>query len=348
MKNRPVKIQESLISPAKREAFEAALVLLERAADRRAAIRAAAPAEFQFQATVPLIRPEALLALKNGLEAQAKVSHIRVHPSWRKALIARQPAGVVASLGSESSKNKGILTSIAHDSAHVLTFERLVGDSDPVNDDPAVVRLFKGEDRRAWLERIVWAGRLKRALANSQEQSPLKAFFNDLPETWPSLASGTLARFFGGMPKRVRSDGHLGLTTIGSLAGRIEPRRRQWILQHFPMDLGPLLATWLRIGKPPWPDEQIAVEEWIAGQALLLAEGLTEPAADEVIESPNAAQIKSDTAPPPLTSHEEPQDSVELVELIAGDSALFDLDLPDFDEQDSGEDSSFRLGDLNL
>lgn len=341
---KPASAPDSLNSPAKRLAFEAALTLLEKTPERREAIRASAPREFHTPAVVSFSRPEALLALKNGLEAQAFASDRRVHKSWQKALLSRQPASVVALLGGQSAAKKGLLAEIATDAACSLTFERLVGDLEPVSDDPSVVRFFQGESRPVWLRRVVWAGRLKRALANTHEQSPLKSFFIGLPETWPGLAAVTLARFASGMPKRARSDGHFGLTTVGSLAGLVDLRRRQWLLQHFSMELGPLLATWLRIGKSPWPEDQMAMEAWIARQALLLANemgGSTDGVALEGI-APDALQNE------PADLQEEGAESVELIELVAGDSALFDLDMTDFDEATSGEDSSFRLGDLDL
>ena len=340
------------------EAFEAALLLFEKDPSRRASIRAAAPVEFHEIAPQPLSRPEALLELKNNHESQAFPSPPRVHSSWRKALLAKQPTSVVKGLTQLRPATHGTLVDLAMDAAQVLTYERLVGDVPPIVDDLPILRLFQGEVRQQWLRRIVWAGRLKRALGSSGPQGPFESLFQNQPTQWPALAASTLARFFSGLPSKAKSDGHLGLVTVASLTSRLEPRRRQWVLQHLSMEFGPLLATWLRIGKPPWPDDQLALENWIAEQATMLADGVQVTDSEEV-------HVSLPPEPPAVATRpaeiDIPDESVELLQTISTDSALFDIDIPGLDELDIDEDndesddddqdeddSSFRLGDLTL
>lgn len=345
--NRPAApTQNTPVKSSKIEAFNAALILFEKDPARREAVRAAAPAEFRQAPATPLSRAQALLALKNNHESQAGPAHTRIHPSWRKALLAKQTASVARAVASPMKAPSGSIAEIARDAAQVLTFERLVGDLAPTDGDEPVLRLFQGDDRQLWLRRIVWAGRLKRAIGSSGQNTAFQDLFRDHPAEWAGLAASTLARFYSGLASKARSNGHLGLVTVASLASRLDLRRRQWVLQHLSMEFGPLLATWLRLGKPPWPDEQIALENWIADQACQLAGGL-QLDESEVLE-------EREVAPPVVVAarpaEPEPVDeSVELLQTISNDSALFDLEIPGLDELELDEDeSSFHLGDLNL
>jgi hypothetical protein len=212
--------------------------------------------------------------------------------------------------------------------------------------DRPVVRLFKGDDRQMWLRRIVWAGRLKRAMGSHGQKVVDESLFQGQPGEWSGLAATTLARFYSAFPKRARSDGHLGLVTVASLASRLDLRRLQWVLQHLSMEFGPLLAAWLRLGKPPLPDEQIALENWIADQACRLASGLQSHELKDIGDSSKLFARVPDAQPPEPEPQEE---SVELLQTISNDSALFDLEIPGLDDLEVDEDdSSFRLGDLSL
>jgi len=330
---------------SKIEAFEAALVLLEKDPAKRELIRAAAPGEARKPAGTFANRAQALLWLVNSHQAQTSPAPIRVHEKWRKALLAKQPASVLASMATPGEPEAGSLAAIALDAAQSLTFERLVGDLPPTPEDPAVLRFFQGDSRQQWLRRVVWAGRLKRALGTIGHKNKLGNLFVHQPDEWSSMAASTMARFFTGLPAKAKSDAHLGLVTVASLASRLDLRRRQWLLQHLSMQLGPLLATWLRIGKPPWPEEQIVMEAWIAAMACELADG-NEPAQVQV--EPAVPQQPMPT-PVPVVELEVMEESVELLQTISNDSALFDLDMPGLDELEFEEDdSSFHIGDLKL
>ena len=63
--------------------------------------------------------------------------------------------------------------------------------------------------------------------------------------------------------------------------------------------------------------------------------------------------LRTNSVKPPLPDlpQEVFEESIEILSLVSDESALFDLDMPDFDEIDletDDSDPSFRLGDLNL
>ena len=260
-----------------------------------------------------------------------------------------------------------MLARIASDAANSLWSERLVSHLPPSESASSVVRLFAGPSRMDWLRRIVWCGRLKRAIAladRSTENRSLKPITQNLPKDWQALAQSTLQQFDSTSTSKSRSDGHLGLVTVASLTGALEPRLRQWTLQHISMELGPKLAYWLRNGKPPWPENHLAMENWIASTAYELWENPPTLVDDVELDSdsdlisllPDIPQIEpkpfaSGKPPLPDLPQEVFEESIEILSLVSDESALFDLDMPDFDEIDletDDSDPSFRLGDLNL
>ncbi len=347
-------------------AYQAALVVLEKDPAKRALLNQLAPSEYTKNTSPDLSRPSAIMQLKNLHESEATLDFYRIHKTWRKALLSKQIIGVVQHVRSGSSTN-GMLARIASDAANSLWSERLVSHLPPSESAPSVVRLFAGSSRMDWLRRIVWCGRLKRAIAlpdRSTENRSLNPITQNLPKDWQALAQSTLQQFESTSTSKSSSDGHLGLVTVASLTGTLEPRLRQWTLQHISMELGPKLAYWLRNGKPPWPENQLAMENWIASTAYELWENPPTLVDDVELDSdsdlisplPEIPQIPTKpfaSGKPPLPDlpPEAFEESIEILSLVSDESALFDLDMPDFDELDlenDDSDPSFRLGELNL
>lgn len=341
--------------------------MLEKDPARRALLNQMAPSEYKKNASLDISRPAAIMELKNLHEAESILDFNRIHKTWRKALLSKQITGVIRHVRSGSSAD-GMLARVASDAADSLWSERLVSHLPPSESASPVMRLFAGTSRIDWLRRVVWCGRLKRVLALSDgvpKKGPIQSLTKNLPSDWPAFAQSTIQQHQSTATIKARSDGHLGLVTLASLAGGVEPRLRQWLLQHVSMELGPKLAPWLRNGKPPWPEAQLAMENWIAKMALDLSENPPnlstaddlESDSDLLLQIPEPPQVPSKPASsvaqprlpdPPLEIIEE---SIEILSLVSDESALFDLDMPDLDELDletDESDPSFRLGDLNL
>ncbi len=324
---------------AKASAFDVSLRLLETDPARQAQLRDLAPADCRLFQGTNLDRRAAFMVLSGWHAACAGPDLGRVQPTWRKALLSKQIQGVAQHLNA-TSRPIGSLSAMASDAAMQLWCERLVGCPEPSAADAWVVRLFSDSGGIGWYRRIVWCGRLRRALGSSAAKrgdGPLASILSDLPESWPGLAQANMPVEGSGSVKR-SSDGRLGLVTVATLAGRLEARRRQWVLQHLSMQLGPQLAGWLRIGKPPWPADRLAMEDWIAATAMALSE--------PIANTPEAG-LKPDLG----LNSELVEESVEILSLVSDQSALFDLETPDLDDLDGLLDeskSSFRLGDLNL
>jgi hypothetical protein len=338
--------------------YQAALVVLEKDPARRAILNQLAPAEYTKNASSDLSRSSAIMELKNLHESEATPDFSRVHNTWRKALLSKQITGVAKQVRNGSPTN-GMLAQIASDAANALWSERLVSHLPSNKFSPPVINLFEGASRIDWLRRIVWCGRLKLALAGSGEVSgkgSLKSFTKNVPKDWPKLAESTIHQFQATSSAKANCNSHLGLVTVGSLAGGLEPRLRQWLMQHLSMEFGPKLSPWLRIGKPPWPEPQLAMENWIASTAYSLWENPPTLADDSVLEPDPDTQVPSNPLfpgmpPVPKLPQDLFEESIEILSLVSDESALFDLDMPDFDELDletDDSDPSFRLGDLNL
>lgn len=349
-------------------AYQAALVVLEKDPEKRALLNQLAPSEYTKNDSADLSRPSAIMQLKNLHESEATLDFNRIHKTWRKALLSKQITGVLQQVRNGSSTN-GMLARIASDSANSLWSERLVSHLAPSESASSVVRLFAGSSRMDWLRRIVWCGRLKRAIAlpdRSTENRSLKPINQNLPKEWQALAQSTLQQFESTSTSKSSSDGYLGLVTVASLTGALEPRLRQWTLQHISMELGPKLAYWLRNGKPPWPENHLAMENWIASTAYELWENPPTLVDDVELDSDSDSDLISllpdipQIEPKPFASGKPPlpdlppevfEESIEILSLVSDESALFDLDMPDFDDLDlenDDSDPSYRLGDLNL
>jgi hypothetical protein len=98
------------------------------------------------------------------------------------------------------------------------------------------------------------------------------------------------------------------------------------------------------------------MENWIASTAYSLWENPPTLADDSVLEPDPDTQVPSNPLfpgmpPVPKLPQDLFEESIEILSLVSDESALFDLDMPDFDELDletDDSDPSFRLGDLNL
>ena len=108
------------------------------------------------------------------------------------------------------------------------------------------------------------------------------------------------------------------------------------------------------------------MENWIASTAYELWENPPTLVNDVELDSdsdsdlisllPDIPQIPTKpfaSGKPPLPDlpPEVFEESIEILSLVSDESALFDLDMPDFDDLDlenDDSDPSFRLGDLNL
>jgi hypothetical protein len=189
-------------------AYQAALVVLEKDPAKRALLNQLAPSEYTKNTSPDLSRPSAIMQLKNLHESEATLDFNRIHKTWRKALLSKQIIGVVQHVRSGSSTN-GMLARIASDAANSLWSERLVSHLPPSESAPSVVRLFAGSSRMDWLRRIVWCGRLKRAIAlpdRSTENRSLNPITQNLPKDWQALAQSTLQQFESTSTSKSSSD----------------------------------------------------------------------------------------------------------------------------------------------
>ncbi|MFM1802056.1 MAG: hypothetical protein RJA81_1408 [Planctomycetota bacterium] len=203
----------------------------------------------------------------------------RIHPSWQAALKAKLPDHIRHFLHHLQSdqKTSGVLGAILDDCTNSLWSERLVGDLEPVSDEILPLQMLRGESRIQWYRHIIWCGKLKRALAGENSQNSRDRILGEreIPAEIHDAASESLAQFQKLTKVRLSSDAALGLVTLASLCHEVDHRRRQWVLQHFAMNLGMTLAPWLRIGKPALPERFLVMERWIAEQALGRVAGKT-------------------------------------------------------------------------
>ncbi|MFM7131240.1 MAG: hypothetical protein ACKO0V_17975, partial [bacterium] len=258
-----------------------------------------------------------------------------------------------------------------------LYAERLVGDAQPEAHDAAVVRFFGGERPMKWLRRLAWAGRLRRWVAGEANCiSRLPEFVQfQLPLDWPEMARGGMNELTvankGKPPRRSK----LALITLGSLAGTVDSRRRQWLLQHLPMAAGALMGPFMRVGKPALDEDKIAFENWLAEEAITIEEqGLPvflakiRPVKEEMAASAGPEENATGGEKPQnlfetsdmdlfsgddsseyslvreipaevteLTKSLELEDSGEIAGLRQDHSGLFSTDADDFVIEDSGE-----------
>lgn len=251
--------------------------LLGRSAEMQSRLVAFSPAELKEQFENAMGMPaqelprEALAALHR---AQARFDGRRVHASWVKALEQKQITPVRRAIRRSADGNSASLTRMMHEVASGLYAERLVGDAVPAGHDAAVVRLFSGERPMRWLRRLAWAGRLRRWVAGEANCISGLAEFAEcqLPKEWPELAKRGMDQLTQANKGKPWRRSKLAIVTLGSLAGQVDSRRRQWLLQHLPMSAGALMSPFLRVGKPALNENEMEFETWLAEAAITIEE----------------------------------------------------------------------------
>lgn len=260
--------------------WQAAVSLLAKSAEMQSRLVAFSPVELKNTWQNSGVKPEAnspLEELKILHLSQARPNRARVHSSWFRALEMKQVTPVRRALRRADEAGPGSLKRMMIEAAKCLSHERLVGDVEPGRNDSAVIRLLAGDRPMAWLRRLAWCGRLRRWVAGEANCiMQLPVYFNcNLSPDWPAMAREGLVELAGankGVPPRCSKT---GLITVGSLAAGLDSRRRQWLLQHLPMATGPLVAPFMRIGKPPMDFNRIVFEVWLAEAALQIeSEGM--------------------------------------------------------------------------
>lgn len=366
---------QSAADSAKQRAWTVTLDLIAASDEGRTRLAAFSPAEyretFARQDRWP-IDPDVVEKLLALNQQQSVLNRGRIHPSWFAALRSKLPPQTRHFMRTSSAEHgtTGLLHAIMADSVDSLWAERLVGDLEPQQKDSTIVRLLAGDSRIMWIRRLVWCGRLKRIIAGCPgrpSESQLSAgLVANLPADWQTLALGSVNTYEKNAKSRKNSRARLGLVTMASLTGSVDHRRRQWMLQHFGMDLGVTLAPWMRIGKPPLPQELLDLESWILGHALKLAAGETlemPPVQDQVagtddiqaisttlalsgvIQENNeeAAALVVATEMVAIDDIVEIEDSEEFVEIVEAENQPIEIEMPNVVKLESDMDFNLNL-----